>query len=60
MDASVPTPPSGALVFAIGAYMAHRTEEVPHQTQANLLTAMHGEAFAYGKYLAYAAQAART
>ena len=30
------------------------------QTQDNLLTAMHGEAFAYGKYTAYAAQAART
>ena len=30
------------------------------QTQANLSTAMHGEAFAYAKYTAYAAQAART
>ena len=30
------------------------------QTQDNLLTAMHGEAFAYGKYTAYAAQAARS
>ncbi|MGZ4620815.1 MAG: ferritin family protein [Blastococcus sp.] len=30
------------------------------QTQDNLLTAMHGEAFAYAKYTAYAAQAART
>jgi rubrerythrin len=30
------------------------------QTQDNLLTAMHGEAFAYAKYTAYAAQAARS
>jgi rubrerythrin len=30
------------------------------RTQANLLTAMHGEAFAYAKYTAYAAQAARS
>ena len=30
------------------------------RTQDNLLTAMHGEAFAYGKYMAYAAQAARS
>src|SRR5450830_1833987 len=30
------------------------------QTQVNLLDAMHGEAFAYAKYTAYALQAART
>ncbi len=30
------------------------------RTQDNLLTAMHGEAFAYAKYTAYAAQAARS
>jgi len=30
------------------------------RTQDNLLTAMHGEGFAYGKYTAYAAQAARS
>jgi rubrerythrin len=30
------------------------------QTQVNLLAAMHGEAFAYAKYTAYALQAART
>ncbi len=30
------------------------------RTQVNLLAAMHGEAFAYAKYTAYAAQAART
>jgi len=29
------------------------------QTQVNLLDAMHGEAFAYAKYTAYALQAAR-
>jgi rubrerythrin len=29
------------------------------RTQVNLLAAMHGEAFAYAKYTAYAAQAAR-
>ena len=29
-------------------------------TEANLFTAMHGEAFAFAKYMAYAAQAART
>jgi rubrerythrin len=29
------------------------------QTQTNLLTAMHGEAFAYAKYTAYAGQARR-
>src|SRR5674476_1321295 len=30
------------------------------KTQVNLLAAMHGEAFAYAKYTAYALQAART
>ena len=33
---------------------------VAPSTKANALTAMHGEAFAYGTYMAYAAQAART
>src|SRR5450759_1908962 len=40
------------------------TESIPAcpgtQTQVNLLAAMHGEAFAYAKYTAYALQATRT
>lgn len=34
--------------------------EVAASTKANALTAMHGEAFAYAKYTAFAGQAART
>ena len=34
--------------------------DVASSTKANALTAMHGEAFAYAKYGAYAGQAART
>ncbi len=39
---------------------AHRTSAVAASTKANALTAMHGEAFAYAKYTAFAGHAART
>jgi rubrerythrin len=38
----------------------HRGRTVAASTKANALTAMHGEAFAYAKYTAYAGQASRT
>ena len=52
----VPPPPQVSPVVIIASKPACPGT----QTQANLLTAMHGEAFAYAKYTAYAAQAARS
>lgn len=53
------------LIVAIGAPAASASAAPPsHQvadsTKANALTAMHGEAFAYAKYTAFAGEAART
>jgi len=47
---------------ASAASRAHTSagSDVASSTKANALTAMHGEAFAYAKYGAYAGQAART
>jgi len=47
---------------ASAASRAHTSagSDVAASTKANALTAMHGEAFAYAKYGAYAGQAART
>ena len=35
----------------------HKPSKINPQTRTNLMTAMHGEAFAYAKYLAYAQHA---
>ena len=52
----VPRPPTvSPVVITASTPACPRT-----RTQVNLLAAMHGEAFAYAKYTAYAAQAART
>ena len=52
----VPPPPQVSPVVIIASKPACPGTK----TQVNLLAAMHGEAFAYAKYTAYAAQAART
>lgn len=50
-----------ALVAApASATTTPESSDVAPSTTANALTAMHGEAYAYAKYMAYAAQAART
>lgn len=45
------------LFFAIGRNTAGRSTNLNRQTMDNLSTAMHGEAFAYAKYLLYAQHA---
>lgn len=45
------------LFFAIGRNIAGRPTNLGRQTMDNLSTAMHGEAFAYAKYLLYAQHA---
>jgi len=47
-------------VIAAPTASASAGSDVASSTKANALTAMHGEAFAYAKYSAYAGQAART
>jgi rubrerythrin len=49
----------GALLFVIGNLTASGAGSLNATTQANLSTAMHGEAFAYAKYLLYAKEAQR-
>ena len=50
-----------ASIPAASAAPTHRPQHtVADSTKANALTAMHGEAFAYAKYSAFAGQAART
>lgn len=46
-----------SLFFAIGRTTAERSTDLNRQTRDNLSTAMHGEAFAYAKYLLYAQHA---
>lgn len=46
-----------AAFFIIGLAMAHSRPALNQKTMDNLLTAMHGEAFAYAKYLLYAQHA---
>lgn len=50
------------LAHATGAAVSEETksENIAEQTKQNLSTAMHGEAFAYVKYMLYAEQARRT
>ena len=50
---------AGALLFAVGHITARGSGSLSQKTQENLSTAMHGEAFAYAKYLLYAKQARR-
>ena len=47
----------GALLFVAGNLTASGAGSLSENTQANLSTAMHGEAFAYAKYLLYAKEA---
>jgi rubrerythrin len=49
----------GALFFAVGHMTARGGAGLSQKTQENLSTAMHGEAFAYAKYLLFAKQAKR-
>lgn len=46
-----------AIFFVLGQTTVGKGRTVSEQTQKNLSTAMHGEAFAYAKYSLYAAQA---
>lgn len=46
--------------FFIGHIVAQNDKKMNEQTLHNLSTAMHGEAFAYAKYLLYADQARRS
>lgn len=48
------------LLFAAGQASAQGGKTMNSQTQQNLSTAMHGEAFAYAKYMLYAQEARRT
>ncbi len=48
-----------AAFLAIGATSAQKHPALSKQTQDNLSTAMHGEAFAYAKYMLYAQHARR-
>lgn len=49
-----------ASIPVASAAPTHHDRTVAASTKANALTAMHGEAFAYAKYTAFAGQAART
>jgi rubrerythrin len=46
--------------FAMGRATADRNPQLHQQTISNLLTAAHGEAFAYAKYMLYAQYARKT
>jgi rubrerythrin len=48
---------TGALLFVAGHITARTNNRLSQKTPGNLSTAMHGEAFAYAKYLLYAKQA---
>jgi len=50
---------AGALLFAAGHMTARGSGSLNQKTQENLSTAMHGEAFAFAKYVLYARQARR-
>jgi rubrerythrin len=43
--------------FAVGWASADNHTRLHHKTQKNLMTAMHGEAFAYAKYMLFAEHA---
>lgn len=46
--------------FAMGRATTDRSPQLHHQTIENLITAAHGEAFAYAKYTLYAQHARKT
>ena len=46
--------------FAIGRATADHNPQLHQQTIDNLMTAAHGEAFAYAKYMLYAQHARKT
>ena len=48
---------AGALVFFAGRLTAGNGRTLNQKTEENLSTAMHGEAFAYAKYMLYAQHA---
>lgn len=48
---------AGALLFLVGRMTASSSTSLSQKTQEDLATAMHGEAFAYAKYLLYAKHA---
>lgn len=48
------------LFFVAGLKSASTNKDLSKQTKENLSTAMHGEAFAYAKYLLYAHKAQQT
>ena len=48
---------AGALLFLVGRMTATSSASLSQKTRENLATAMHGEAFAYAKYLLYAKHA---
>jgi rubrerythrin len=50
---------AGSLLFVVGHMTARGGVGLSQKTQENLSTAMHGEAYAYAKYLLYAKQAQR-
>lgn len=47
----------GVLIYAGAVRASNATEKLSAQTQQNLATAMHGEAFAFAKYMLYAEHA---
>jgi rubrerythrin len=47
----------GSLLFVLDRSIASKSGKVSEQTQTNLFTAMHGEAFAFAKYSLFAKQA---
>lgn len=49
-----------AAAFALGMYAAQEHAKLNAKTAENLSTAMHGEAFAYAKYLLYAEHARKS
>lgn len=48
---------AGALLFVVGRMTARSSATLSQKTQDNLSTAMHGEAFAFAKYMLYAKHA---
>jgi hypothetical protein len=48
---------AGALLFLAGRMTARSGSSLSQKTQENLSTAMHGEAFAFAKYMLYAKHA---
>ena len=48
---------AGALLFLAGRMTARSSSSLSQKTQENLSTAMHGEAFAFAKYMLYAKHA---